>query len=265
MAESISFAEINGAACRYALAGQGPRTLVLIHELGGSLNSWDAMLPLLPATLRVIRYDLRGAGMSEKARGTNSIDALAADLAALLDHAGADGPVVVMAAAMGAAVAVRFANRHPARVARMVLIGPALGVPEERREAARQLTDRIDREGMRAIAEAVLPKAFPDELWTSAEAKSLAIARWLGADPEGYAANYRILVEHNLRPELASVACPVLVLAGRFDPFSGPDAVDAGTAALPDRRFQAVDGGHFMTIQSPHLVAEAARAFLEDR
>ena len=265
MAESISFAEINGAACRYALAGQGRQTLVLIHELGGSLNSWDAMLPLLPATLRVLRYDLRGAGMSEKARGTNSIDALADDLAALLDHAGVDGPVIVMAAAMGAAVAVRFASRHTDRVARMVLIGPALGVPAERREAARQLTDRIDREGMRAIADAVLPKAFPDDLWNSPEEKSLAIARWLGADPEGYAANYRILVDNDLRPELAGVTCPVLVLAGRFDPFSGPEAVDAGTAALPDRRFQAVDGGHFMTIQSPGLVANAARAFLEDQ
>lgn len=265
MAESMSFAEINGAACRYALEGRGPRMLVLIHELGGSLNSWDALLPLLPAPLRVLRYDLRGAGMSEKARGTNSLDALADDLAGLLDHAAADGPVIVMGAAMGAAVAVRFANRHPARVARMVLIGPALGVPEERREAARQLTDRIDREGMRAIAGAVLPKAFPDELWTSPDARALAIARWLGADPEGYAANYRVLIDHDLRPELAGVACPVLVLAGRFDPFSGPDAVDAGTAALPDRSFRVVDGGHFMTLQSPHLVAEATRAFLQDR
>jgi pimeloyl-ACP methyl ester carboxylesterase len=265
MADGMSFAEINGAACRYALAGQGAGTLVLIHELGGSLNSWDAMLPLLPPTLRVLRYDLRGAGMSEKARGTNSLDALADDLAALLDHVGADGPVVVMAAAMGAAVAVRFASRHARRLARMVLIGPALGVPPERREAARQLTDRIDRDGMRAIADAVLPKAFPDELWTSPEARSLAIARWLGADPEGYAANYRILVDHDLRPELASVACPVLVLAGRFDPFSGPEAVDAGTAALPDRLFRAVEGGHFMTVQSPHLVADAVRDFLEAR
>ena len=145
-----------------------------------------------------------------------------------------------------------------------MLIGPALGVPAERREAARALTDRIEVDGMRALAETVLPRAFPEDLWSSPDAKSLAIARWLGADPEGYAANYRILVDQDLRPELAGIACPTLVLAGRHDPFGPPEAVDAGTAALRDRTFAALEGGHFMCIQSPGLVAEAISKFLAD-
>lgn len=258
----LTFAEINGAACRYALDGEGDRTLVLVHELGGSLHSWGGMIPLLPAGWRIVRHDLRGAGMSEKRRGTNDLDALAGDVAALLDHLGIEGPVVVAGAAMGAAVAVRFATRFPDRLERLVLIGPALGVPAERREAARALTDRIEVDGMRALAETVLPRAFPEELWSSPEDKALAIARWLGADPEGYAANYRILVDQDLRPELAGIACPTLVLAGRHDPFGPPEAVDAGTAALKIRTFKALEGGHFMCIQSPALVAEAISKFL---
>jgi 3-oxoadipate enol-lactonase len=260
----VSFAEINGAACRYAVDGAGPRTLVLIHELGGSLDSWNDVVPLLPAGWRIVRHDLRGAGMSEKLRGVNDLDALAGDVAALLDHLGVDGPVVAVGAAMGAAVAVRLATRFPDRVGKLVLIGPALGVPAERREAARALTDRIETDGMRALSGAVLPRAFPDELWSSDQARSLAIARWLGADPEGYAANYRILVDQDLRPELARVACPTLVLAGRHDPFGTPEAIDAGTSALPQRSFATLDGGHFMSIQSPRVVAEALVAFLAD-
>lgn len=260
----VNFAEINGAACRYALDGEGARTLVLVHELGGSLDSWGGMIPLLPAGWRIVRHDLRGAGMSEKRRGTNDLDALADDVAALLDHLGIGGEVTIAGAAMGAAVAVRFATRHSARVERVVLIGPALGVPAERREAARALTDRIEVDGMRALAETVLPRAFPEELWSSPEDKALAIARWLGADPEGYAANYRILVDQDLRPELAGIACSTLVLAGRHDPFGPPEAVDAGTAALRDRTFAALEGGHFMCIQSPGLVAEAISKFLAD-
>ena len=58
------FAEINGAACRYLVSGDGPDTLVLIHELAGSLNSWDRLVALLPETLRIVRYDMRGSGMS---------------------------------------------------------------------------------------------------------------------------------------------------------------------------------------------------------
>ena len=260
----ISFAQINGAACRFAVDGEGPGTLVLVHELGGSLDSWNELVPLLPAGWRIVRHDLRGAGMSEKARGVNDLDALAGDVAGLLDHLGVDGPVAVAGAAMGAAVAVRFATAFAQRVERLVLIGPALGVPAERREAARAMTDRIETEGMRALADAVLPRAFPEDLWSSAEAKPLAIARWLGADPEGYAANYRILVDQDLRPELARIACRTLVLAGRHDPFGTPEAIDAGTAALPNRTLATLEGGHFMCIQSPGLVATALTAFLGD-
>lgn len=258
----VNFAEINGAACRYAVDGKGPRTLVLVHELGGSLDSWGAMIPHLPASWRIVRHDLRGAGMSEKQRGANDLDALADDIVALLDHLGIGDQVVVAGAAMGAAVAVRMATRFPARTKRLVLIGPALGVPTERREAARALCDCIEVEGMRALSETVLPRAFPEELWSSPDAKALAIARWLGADPEGYAANYRILVDQDLRPELAGIDCPTLVLAGRHDNFGPPDTIDAGTAALQDRTFVTVEGGHFMCIQSPGLVAKAIADFL---
>lgn len=258
----VFFAQLNGAACRFAVDGDGPETLVLVHELGGSLDSWNDLLPLLPSGWRIVRHDLRGAGMSEKARGVNDLDALAGDIAALLDDLGIEGPVVVAGAAMGAAVAVRFATTFPERVGKLVLIGPALGVPAERREAARALTDRIETDGMRALAEAVLPRAFPEELWSSAEAKARAIARWLGADPEGYAANYRILVDQDIRPELSRIACPTLVLAGRHDPFGTPEALDTGTSALPRRSFATLEGGHFMCIQSPRVVADALTAFL---
>jgi 3-oxoadipate enol-lactonase len=260
----VSFAEINGAACRFAVDGEGPRALVLVHELGGSLDSWTGLVPLLPRGWRIVRHDLRGAGMSEKVRGANDLDVLADDVAALLDLLGIDGPAVAVGAAMGAAVAVRLATRFPARVGKLALVGPALGVPAERREAARALTDRIETDGMRALSEAVLPRAFPDWLWPSAEARSLATARWLGADPEGYAANYRILIDQDLRPELARIACPTLVLAGRHDPFGTPEALDAGTSALPQRSFATLEGGHFMSIQSPLVVADALVPFLGD-
>jgi len=61
-----TFTEVNGAAIRYALSGNGPQTLVLFHELGGSLESWKGLVPLLPENLTVLRADMRGAGMSEK-------------------------------------------------------------------------------------------------------------------------------------------------------------------------------------------------------
>ena len=60
----MDFAEINGAGLRHELSGKGAKTLVLVHEMGGSLESWDEVAPKFAATRQVLRYDCRGAGLS---------------------------------------------------------------------------------------------------------------------------------------------------------------------------------------------------------
>ena len=60
----MDFVEVNGTALRYELSGSGPSTLVLIHEMGGTLESWDLFVPLLSSKRRILRYDTRGAGLS---------------------------------------------------------------------------------------------------------------------------------------------------------------------------------------------------------
>jgi len=257
-----SWIEVNGVALRFQLSGRGPRTVVLVHELGGSLNSWDKLVPLLPDEMRILRYDMRGAGQSEKVSGTVSIELMCDDLMALTEVLGITEPFVVLGAAVGGGIAARFASRYPRLCQKLVLVGPALGVPEERRSAAMAIADRVDAEGLRAIAADVFPKAFPDELWESPGDKAIAQARWLGADPQGYAAAYRMLINTNVRAFLPDIACPVLALAGSYDPFGTPQVVQSATAEIPHVEFRIVEGGHFMSVQSPARVAEAITPFL---
>jgi len=79
----VRWLELADTALRYEVSGAGPETLVLVHEMGGTLDSWDHVLPALNATRRVLRYDTRGAGQSEKIVGTANIDAMADDIAGL--------------------------------------------------------------------------------------------------------------------------------------------------------------------------------------
>src|SRR6266571_3029138 len=88
----MHFIEVNGTALRYDVRGGGA-TLVLIHEMGGTLESWDLVVPLLSGTRRVLRYDTRGAGLSQKIRGPLAIDTMVDDLIALLDALGISYPV----------------------------------------------------------------------------------------------------------------------------------------------------------------------------
>jgi 3-oxoadipate enol-lactonase len=109
----VNWIDANGVALRYELSGAGPRLLVLIHEMGGSLESWDLVLPYLTDRRRVLRYDVRGAGLSEKIRGTLAIDDAVDDLGALLDALDIGGPVAIAGCAVGAAIAVWRARRRP--------------------------------------------------------------------------------------------------------------------------------------------------------
>src|ERR1700746_1551689 len=72
---AMTWIEVNGTSLRYELSGSGKTTLVLVHEMGGTLDSWDRVLPALNNTRQVLRYDTRGAGLSEKIRGTVSFAA----------------------------------------------------------------------------------------------------------------------------------------------------------------------------------------------
>src|SRR5258708_12349612 len=80
----MDFVELDGVALRYELSGKGDRTLVLVHEMGGSLESWDDVAPRFAESRRVLRYDTRGAGMSQKVRGELRLDTMADDIDALL-------------------------------------------------------------------------------------------------------------------------------------------------------------------------------------
>ncbi len=65
---------------------------VLVHEMGGSLKSWDDLYATLAGEITLLRYDTRCAGLSEKFPGELSIDDHVADLAALLDVLHIDKP-----------------------------------------------------------------------------------------------------------------------------------------------------------------------------
>lgn len=84
-------------------AGSGGTPILLLHELGGSCESWCAVTPLLAADRRVIAADLRCAGRSEKPPGAFSLADAADDLQALL-HALRLERVDVVGAALGSLV-----------------------------------------------------------------------------------------------------------------------------------------------------------------
>src|SRR5258708_16336076 len=129
----MDFIELEGVALRYELTGKGDHTLVLVHEMGGSLDSWDDVAPRLAESRRVLRYDTRGAGMSQKVRGVLSLDTMADDIIALLDTLGVAGKLALAGIAVGGAIALHFAARYPDRPSAVAVARPPTPISPERR------------------------------------------------------------------------------------------------------------------------------------
>jgi 3-oxoadipate enol-lactonase len=258
----MDFIEVNGTALRYDLVGNGASTLILIHEMGGTLESWDLVLPMLSANRRVLRYDTRGAGLSPKVRGTLSIDTMVDDLVALTDALGIAGKVALAGVAVGGAIALRAAVRFPQRVAAVVASSPAIGIAPDRRAAVLARVERMEREGLHAVSD-TLDSSYPTQLRGDAVRFAAFRARWLGNDPASFGAIYRMLAHMNLQPELVRIACPALVIAGTLDGTRPPALVEPVARAIPGARYAVLETGHYAAVQTPELYAGTVGAFLD--
>jgi 3-oxoadipate enol-lactonase len=258
----MDFIELGGVGLRYELSGKGDRTLVLVHEMGGSLESWDDVAPRFAESRRVLRYDTRGAGMSQKVRGQLGIDTMADDIAALLDALGIAGKVALAGIAVGGAIALHFAARYPERTSAVAVGSPATGVAPDRRAAALERVAKIETAGMAfAVADSML-NGYAPELRGDIKRFERYRARWLGNDPASYAAIWRMLAGMDMEGELTKLRSPVLVIGGSLDRVRPPALAKAVANAIPGARYIEVPTGHYMAVQTPDLIANCIDEFL---
>jgi len=260
----MDFIELNGVGLRYDLSGKGERTLVLVHEMAGSLESFDDVAPKFGATRRVLRYDTRGAGLSQKIRGELSIDMMADDIAGLLDALGIAGKVALAGVALGGAIALHFAARYPERTSAIAVSSPATGIAAERRPAALERLLKIEAAGMGFAVADSMQSGYAPELRGDIARFERYRARWLGNDPASYATVWRMLAGLDMQDELTRLRCPVLVIGGSFDRVRPPAMSEATAKAIPGARYVEIPSGHYMSVQTPDLFADCIGEFLAD-
>ena len=258
----MNFIELDGLTLRYELSGKGDRTLVLVHEMGGSLESWDDVSPRFAESRRVLRYDTRGAGMSQKVRGKLGIDTMADDIAALLDLIGIAGKVALAGIAVGGAIALHFAARHPERASAVAVGSPATGMAPDRRAAALERVAKVEAAGMAFAVENAMLSGYAPELRGDIARFERFRARWLGNDPLSYATISRMLVATDMQDELAGLRCPVLVIGGSLDRVRPPPLAEAVAEVIPGARYVEVRTGHYMAVQTPELISDCIEEFL---
>jgi pimeloyl-ACP methyl ester carboxylesterase len=117
-----------GLRLHYVVAGEGPRTMVLLHGFPQTWWAWREVIgPVVDAGFRVVAPDYRGAGQSWRPASGYDKRTMAGDVHALLRrHLGVDGPIVVVGHDIGLMVAYAYAQAYREDVARLVLVDAPL-------------------------------------------------------------------------------------------------------------------------------------------
>jgi non-heme chloroperoxidase len=114
----------DGTRLRTTDRGEGERTIVLVHGWKGSHRLFDPAIDRLSKRFRVIAFDNRGMGESDKPGGPYDFEVLADDLAFVLGELGAED-VTLLGWSMGCSISLEYLARGGDRAARLALVnGP---------------------------------------------------------------------------------------------------------------------------------------------
>jgi 3-oxoadipate enol-lactonase len=266
--EPTSAIEIDGRRLAWRSVGRGPK-LLLVNGYAATSADWDpGFLMGLARSFEVICPDNRGVGGSEPGGGEPTIDAMAADLEALLDALDLES-VPLVGWSMGGFIAQRLAARSPQRVEAMALLATDPGGPDTvllEPEAWSRLTDHSSPP--RDQASRLISVLFPPEVAADIDRRfgDVVAAARAALSPEVLAAQEVAMIAwhgaEQSRPQ-ASTSPPTLIAHGSADVVIPTANAAALAAAWPDSRLELFDGcGHAFFAQEPQAAARLIGSFL---
>jgi 3-oxoadipate enol-lactonase len=250
-----------GVSLHYEIEGQG-QPVLLIHGLGSSLRDWEKQVVFLSRDYRVVTFDVRGHGRSDKPRERYSIALFAEDTAEFV-RALELAPVNLVGFSMGGMIAFQMAVSTPELLKRLVVLnsGPELilRTTTQRLEALRRFLV-VALLGMRPMGKSLSERLFP--MPGQAGLRRLMVERWSENERRAYLNSYRALIGWSVLDRLQDISCPTLIVGADQD--YAPVGYKASYAArIPHAQLVTIaDSRHFTPLDQPDRLNAALAAFL---
>ena len=258
-----------GAHIAYQVFGEGPCDLLVIPGFVSSVEmAWDLprlseFLARLAPRFRVILFDRRGIGLSDRLPPDSAVDHAVADIIAVLDAAGSRS-AVVFAASEGGPLGIRLASEHPPRVSGLCLFGSLPKGSGEgdftaaltREQYARWLADMVATWGTPAALHTFCPSHAADPVMREWWSRLLR----LSSSPASVGAILEQLRDMDVIPLLGGLACPVTLIHRTGDRAVHIAASRYMAARIPGARMVELDGSdHFWWMADNDVVLAELR------
>ncbi|HVW11791.1 MAG TPA: alpha/beta hydrolase [Bryobacteraceae bacterium] len=251
-----------GCTLHYTVKGEGP-PVVLIQGAGVQGAAWEPQMADLHLQYRCLCFDNRGSGRSVPNSGPISIERMAADALALMDHQGWDS-VHIVGHSMGGLIALDLALNHRARVRSLALLCTFADGRIPTRPAARMVWIGMrTRVGTRSQRRNAFPEmVMPQSILATADRAKLAhdLGQLFGhdlADPSPVIMQQLSAMKaYDATPRLAELSgLPILIVSADEDLIAPAWAGETMAEAIPTARYVLLTGAaHAVPIHSPALV-----------
>jgi 3-oxoadipate enol-lactonase len=253
------FLIVSGARLRYRDEGCGPAVL-LVHGWTLDLEMWDPQVSALRNTLRLIRLDRRGHGLSD---GVPAPQQDSEDLGALCNQLGLKR-IALVGMSQGARSALAFACAAPRRVGALILDGPpALEADSDPEVPLQRYAALVRRHGIDAFRSEWTRHALMQLRTEDPEVRALLaamIARYPGNDLRHPASATEV---PTARLRLESLPVPALILSGEYDLPGRRQAAKRLAARLPDAELAVLPGaGHLPNLDTPDTYSKLCAGFI---
>jgi pimeloyl-ACP methyl ester carboxylesterase len=264
------YARSGDVSIAYQLVGDGPFDLVYVPgfmshvELRWTVPSFAESLRELAAFSRLILFDKRGTGMSDRVAGAPTLETRMDDLRAVMDAVGSRR-AAIFGVSEGAPMSLLFAATYPERTAALVLRAGfprtlwAPDYPWGRREEEyrRDLEAQLRIFGSRQEAEAHTRSLAP---WREDDVPAIVdYFRWCGT-PGALEALVAMNREIDVRPVLPAIRVPTLIVHGSDDTVVPVEAVRWMAGRIPGAQLVEMPGGRHL-----HFAEDAATVHAEIR
>ena len=258
-------AKVNDIMINYELIGEGA-CVVLIHGFGDNLNMWYNQVPEFSKYYKVLTYDVRGFGQTQKGERPYSMDMFAEDLYGLLTVLEITS-VCVLGFSMGGRIGLEFALQHPEMTMGLILANSAAGGPPRADvvERRKQMMEVFQKSKIEAIAEMMTTGALSPGF---KERDPSAFKRYkdikMQNDPSDYVAIMKAIAGALAGDlDLSRLKCPVQVLLGEHDMVMSINEIEGMRKSIRDLFVTILPTGHAAAIEAPSQFNEAVLSFMK--